>query len=169
MVVSHGDGAPARVHAEYLVPKPFWKLESLSKSKIERGYRVECLRRQLAKLDQVNPRPKAIQKVLNALARCRKGERCGSLACPVCMRNKRGPLVHHDMLVVWPDQPEVLAGLKALTLVHEDWIISAGKLDTLCPHTIIDKLRKQFQRMGFTGMVIGGIDGSFDADLYQPA
>lgn len=145
-------------------PKPPWKLESLPDAESHRDDRVVRLRRQLAKLDEADSLRKPIRQVLEILLHCRKGERCGSPACPICKRNERGSLVR-DMLTIWPDQPEVLVRLKALTLVHQSWIIPAGELDKLHPRTITDKLRKQFQRMGFTGIIIGGIDGSYDPDL----
>lgn len=144
-------------------PKPPWKLESLPEAENRREDRVGRLRRQLPKLDEGHSLRKPIRQVLETLLHCRNGERCGSPACPICKRNERRSLVR-DMLIIWPDQPEVLARLKALTLLHEDWIIPAGELDTLHPRTITDKLRKQLHRMEFKGMVIGGIDGSFDAD-----
>lgn len=139
-------------------------MESLAEANAEREYRVNALNKQTGKLSIDHPRRKRLLRLSEKLCHCRKGDWCNSPACPMCRRIHRRRWIEH-MFKLWPNTPEILVKLKFVTLLHEDWTIPAGKLNSLHPRTITDKLRQQFLRMGFTGAIIGAIDGSFDPDL----
>ncbi|SDE64537.1 hypothetical protein [Rhodospira trueperi] len=130
--------------------------ETRAKAKAERQRRVKMLRKHGSR--------EAIA-VANRIGGCNPSSPCLSPACPVCMGRTRIWLFE-QMATIWPiDSPSTLNNLKAVTLIHEDWRVPAGKLHTISAKQMIDQLRQQLRRAGagFT-TVIAAIHGDFDDD-----
>ncbi len=136
--------------------------ETIDSCELEKERRIRSLQKVLNQTPAHQKRYKRIARLMAQLAGCRKGERCGGSACPVCRRNDRKKCI--SSLVAEYDDPDAASRLSFVTLLRQEWEFPAGKLHLCKPRTITDRLRKQLQRMEFRRPIFGGVDLSFDPD-----
>jgi len=126
----------------------FDEFESLVATRARRAARIRCLTRSGDKRDQ---------ELASKLRRCSKGCRCGSPACPRCMRQFRrwcAPAVI-TALRTWKLAAEPLV----LTLVVPKWAVQFGNLHEVRLDRIARSVSKRFDRYQLRhAIVLGGFD-----------
>lgn len=95
---------------------------------------------------------------------------CGSMACPRCARWRR-ITTSASILALLANY--ALADLRFVTLINPADAIPAGQLHTFDPKRLIDRTRRQLERVGVDKaqtFIIGTVDGEWDEGwwLYQP-
>jgi hypothetical protein len=138
-------------------------LETVEKMLTEQRFRANTIKEQGLELPCGDPKRILMARLWRKLKRCRRDGHCHSPACPVCMRSERSFWIN-SMVAHLGGMVKDIASLSAVTLVHEDWEIPAGKLHTFKPRVLLDRVRKQLHRAKFRGAAIGKIDFDFVPD-----
>jgi hypothetical protein len=51
-----------------------------------------------------------------------------------------------------------------VTVIPNNFAFAASSLADAAPRRLLDRVRKQLTRHGITGMVVGALDGTYEAD-----
>jgi hypothetical protein len=102
------------------------------------------------------------RQLAEMLGHCRKGRRCGSLACPVCMRCLRRWFVYSAMEVCNREWE----GALFVTVISPWFFADFGELHHLDLQVAKDRLRRQLDRCPTLSqaVILGGIDFSLNTD-----
>jgi hypothetical protein len=166
--IRDGRGIPAHLDVRLTVTSGFDK-RGRAVDGFERITRVHRERaRRLRLLDASNDRSSGT--VARALKRCGWGGRCRSCACPVCARGRR---IWRSASVLAFLASYPAAELVFVTLINPADEIPAGALHTFDPKKLINRTRRQLERLGIPKarvFLIGGVDGEWDEgwQVYQP-
>jgi hypothetical protein len=104
----------------------------------------------------------AASKVAEQLAACRKGRRCGSGACPVCLRRYRRQLVRGARQIFRAN-----ADWTRASIIAADLKVPGGALHTLDLDKAVKRIRKRLERAApclRDAVVFGGVDLSFNVE-----
>jgi hypothetical protein len=117
-------------------------------------------RRRLRKGDNTS------RRIARVLKRCKRGRRCGSAACRVCVRRYRRWICAEMLRVLRRYQP-----IFHVTLVDERDFLPVRQFANFNPKRMLDKIRQRFTRgLPATAFAVGSIDINFfeRTQLFQP-
>ena len=121
--------------------------EKVSEAKAELIKRLKALH---------GSKDKGIRKLHKTLSKCRKRQRCGSAACPICFRLFRRWLYAQLVNLVG-----TIPGARIMTIVFYSEMVTDKELDSFNITRLHNRLRKQLKRCGFTMPVVGGFEIDF--------
>jgi hypothetical protein len=124
------------------------------------GFLQACTERKarVATLRRGNRADRALATVLR---RCRRDKRCGSPACPVCVRAWQ-KCVSTNMDRLFPED----AALQLVTLCHDRWLYQPGELADGGVERLKTTLRQQLKRyLPGSAVAAGGIEVEYRSDL----
>lgn len=137
------------------------RFETLGDAKRERRHRIRVLRA------GGDPDQADLADILDG---CRKGQRCGSLACPVCARLRR--IRNAKMLLRFLNRYPI-DELRFVTLINPADTVPAGSLGDFDARRMLIRRRRQLERTGLNkreAFFVGFLDGEWDDgwEVYQP-
>ncbi|MEQ1956374.1 hypothetical protein [Mesorhizobium sp. CN2-181] len=114
--------------------RPIRAFETLEEAKRESDHRSRVLARH------------GSNDLADTLARCRKNDRCGSMACPMCSRIRR---INTACSVLQFLDGYDEDALSFVTLINPDDALPAGRLNEIVPKRFLARTRRQLLRLGF--------------------
>jgi hypothetical protein len=124
--------------------------ETISQVKEEREHRIDILQ-------GGEEEHWYLAEILDA---CQIGLHCGSGACPVCRRLLRRWLFSEMMRIF-----EEGSNAMWVHIVPMGWAMTTTEMKSFSPKTMGDRLRQQLRREGFGGVIVGGIENDYHAEL----
>jgi hypothetical protein len=124
------------------------KFETLSEAKKRRADKIRLLGRG----------EKPAQKLATKLDLCRKGQRCNSAVCDVCVGRERLYL-YHETPPIFAAHPDWTRA----SIIPAGFLVPVGKLSTLDLKVITARINKRLERSSLRNrIVIAGIDISLN-------
>ncbi|WP_156292690.1 hypothetical protein [Serratia oryzae] len=145
-------------HIARLIRKEMAKFETLAEANAENRTRITILRRVGNKLDE----PVCLE-LADRLEGCIKGHPCGSMACSRCSRQRRLRLVNK-----WLDFFQTHPDYVMVTLIFYDEMFPNKLLLGWDLNRLKQRLRKQLERIGFEGTILGGFEMDYHRHTQQP-
>ena len=124
------------------------------------GFAQACTERK-ARIATLHRGDRADCALAAVLRRCRRDNRCGSPACPVCVRAWQ-QRVCTNMDRLFPED----AALHLVTLCHDRWLYQPGELADGGVERLKTTLRQQLKRyLPVSAVAAGGIEVEYRSDL----
>ncbi len=145
-------------HTVNMLLKEMPDFETLAKANAENRTRIATLRRVGRNLDK----PVCLA-LADRLESCVKGSPCGSMACFRCTRLRRLRLVN-KWLPFFQANPDYVM----VTLVFYQEMFPNSRLLGWDLNRLKQRLRKQLERIGFVGPIVGGFEMDYHRHTQQP-